>query len=224
MSDKSLAYLNAMGIDVWQVRDKAKEPKTTIEVPLEDFSKIPVDKLDWESLRQRISGCTLCNLHQSRTQTVFGIGNPQADLMFIGEAPVANEDLQGEPFVGRAGQLLNSMLEAIDLNRSDIFIANILKCRPPENRDPLPEEVATCTPYLLRQIEHIKPKLIVALGRIAAQFLLNTTVTLGKLREQTHHYHGIPLITTYHPAYLLRSPTQKAKAWEDLVKIKRAIN
>jgi DNA polymerase len=174
----------------------------------------------WDELRESIAACQLCSLHKSRTQTVFGVGNPNADLLFIGEAPGASEDEQGEPFVGRAGRLLNSMLESIGLSREDIFIANILKCRPPKNRDPEPEEVATCTPYLLQQIDSIKPKLIVALGRIAAQFLLETTTPLSKLRNNIHDYHGCKLITIYHPAYLLRSPSKKAIAWEDMVKIR----
>ncbi len=172
---------------------------------------------DWEALQEAVRTCTKCALHKTRTQTVFGVGNPSAAWMFIGEAPGADEDRQGEPFVGRAGQLLNAMLFAMGLKREAVYIANVLKCRPPGNRDPQPEEVAQCEPYLLRQIEHIRPKLIVALGRHAAHSLLKTETPLARLRGQRLSYHGIPLIVTYHPAYLLRSPGEKRKAWEDLV-------
>jgi uracil-DNA glycosylase family 4 len=157
-------------------------------------------------------------LHSSRTRSVFGVGNRNADWLLIGEAPGRDEDQQGEPFVGRAGQLLNAMLRAIGLQREQVYIANILKCRPPNNRDPKPEEVVCCEPYLMRQIELIRPRLILALGRIAAQNLLRTETAIGKLRGQVHQFRntGIPLIATYHPAYLLRSPGEKRKAWQDL--------
>lgn len=201
-------YLQAMGIDEWQLRQT--DSGAAVEHEL-----LPVDQLDWDSLEKRVANCTACSLHQSRTQTVFGVGHRQADLMCIGEAPGAREDAQGEPFVGRAGQLLDQILAAIDLDRDRIFIANILKCRPPDNRDPEPHEVACCTPYLTRQIELLQPKLIVAMGRVAAQFLLETKNTLGRLRQQQHHYQQVPLLVTYHPAYLLRNPPQKAKAWQD---------
>jgi DNA polymerase len=149
---------------------------------------------------------------------VFGVGNRNADWLVIGEAPGKDEDLQGEPFVGRAGQLLNAMLQAIGLRREQVYIANILKCRPPDNRDPRPEEVECCEPYLLRQVELIAPKLILAVGRVAAQNLLKTDTPIGKLRGRVHDFRatGIPLIATYHPAYLLRSPMEKRKAWQDL--------
>jgi len=174
--------------------------------------------LDWSSLQTRVADCTLCELHHSRFQTVFGVGDPQADILVIGEAPGADEDRQGEPFVGRAGQLLNAMLKAIGLAREQVYIANILKCRPPNNRDPKPGEVELCSAYLQRQIELIQPKLILALGRIAAQRLLHSSAPLGRMRNQLHQYDatGTPVIVTYHPAYLLRSPAEKRKAWEDL--------
>lgn len=174
--------------------------------------------MDWETLERTVLSCTRCALHQTRTQAVFGVGNRQAQWMVIGEAPGADEDRQGEPFVGRAGQLLNSMLKAIGLAREEVYIANVLKCRPPANRDPLPEEAATCEPYLKRQIELIKPRIILAVGRIAAQNLLKTDTKIGALRGKRHVYPGtdIPLVVTYHPAYLLRSPLEKRKAWEDL--------
>jgi uracil-DNA glycosylase family 4 len=172
----------------------------------------------WQSLQSRVSQCTACSLHQSRTQTVFGVGNRDAKLMFIGEAPGFYEDQQGEPFVGRAGQLLNAMLAAIGLNRTDIYIANILKCRPPNNRDPNPDEVKTCTTFLDQQIALVNPTLLIALGRIAAHYLLKTKSSLESLRNQLHHYgdQKIPLIITYHPAYLLRNPKDKKKAYLDL--------
>ncbi len=202
-------YLQSMGIQVYRERGT----ETTLK---------PAKKSDsWQALQAEVSGCTLCPLHKTRTQTVFGVGNPKAQLIFVGEAPGQQEDLKGEPFVGRAGQLLDQMLSAIGLKREDVFIANILKCRPPNNRDPKPEERQSCTPYLLRQLEFIQPKLIVALGRVSAQYLLDTTTPLGKLRNRTHPYSdkNIPLLVTYHPAYLLRRPQDKAKAWEDLLLI-----
>ena len=178
----------------------------------------PPAGLDWEQLALAVRDCTRCGLHRGRTQTVFGVRRRDADLMIIGEAPGAEEDRQGEPFVGRAGQLLNAMLTAIGFAREEVYIANILKCRPPNNRDPQPSEQATCTPYLDRQIALIEPKAILALGRIAAQWLLQTDVPIGRLRGQVRQYGaaGIPLVVTYHPAYLLRSPLAKGKSWQDL--------
>jgi DNA polymerase len=174
--------------------------------------------MDWEALAAAVSGCTLCDLHTGRTHTVFGVGNRQADWLVIGEAPGKDEDQQGEPFVGRAGQLLNAMLLAVGLQREQAYIANILKCRPPNNRDPRPEEVVCCEPYLARQIALIRPAIILAVGRIAAQNLLKTDTPIGKLRGTVHTYAdtGIPVVATYHPAYLLRSPLDKRKAWKDL--------
>ncbi len=203
-------------------------PQASPVVPA-DCTQTAVAQLDWPQLQARVQACTLCGLCETRTQTVFGTGYRQADWLFIGEAPGAQEDRQGEPFVGQAGKLLNNMLHAIGLTRADepsanketlgkqpIYIANVLKCRPPGNRDPLPEEVAQCEPYLQRQLALIRPKLIIALGRIAAQSLLKTKATISSLRGQVHHYEGIPLIVTYHPAYLLRNLPDKAKAWADL--------
>ena len=174
---------------------------------------------DWGALRERVAGCTACaELCKTRTQTVFGVGNTRAEWLVIGEAPGAEEDRQGEPFVGRAGQLLNAMLLAIGLPRETVFIANILKCRPPGNRDPKPEEVSRCLPYLSNQIALLKPKIMLAVGRIAAQNLLATDAPLARLRGKLHHFGeaNTPLVITYHPAYLLRTPSDKRKAWEDL--------
>ncbi len=172
----------------------------------------------WIPLRATVSGCTKCALHQTRTQTVFGVGDENADWMLIGEAPGAEEDRLGDPFVGQAGKLLDSMLAAIGLSRQEnVYIANVLKCRPPGNRNPSPEEVAQCSPHLLQQIELVKPKLILAMGRFAAQTLLKTDASISSLRGRVHRYAGLPLIVTYHPAYLLRTLEDKAKAWEDLV-------
>ena len=168
-----------------------------------------------------IKDCQKCPLGRTRQHLVFGAGNENADIMLIGEAPGADEDRIGEPFVGRAGQLLNKILKAINLNREDVFIGNILKCRPPGNRDPLPHEVEQCEPYLMRQLELIQPKLILALGRIAAQTLLKTTQPLGALRGKVHDYHGVKLVVTYHPAALLRYPQYKAGTWEDVQLLRR---
>ena len=174
--------------------------------------------LDWPDLIAEVQQCTACSLCQTRTQTVFGVGHRQADWLVIGEAPGADEDQQGEPFVGRAGRLLTPMLQAVGLQREQVFIANILKCRPPENRDPTPTEASHCRPFLERQIALIQPRIILAVGRIAAQNLLNTETPIGKLRGQVHHWGParIPLVVTYHPAYLLRSPREKRKTWDDL--------
>lgn len=163
-----------------------------------------------------ICECQLCPLGATRTNFVYGVGNPKAGVMFIGEAPGRDEDLKGEPFVGRAGQLLDKILAAIDFKREDIYIANILKCRPPNNRDPQPDEMLQCMPYLLEQIRLIKPKIICALGRISAQALLQTSTPLGKLRKQWHDFNGIPFIVTYHPAALLRFQNYKRDTWEDV--------
>ncbi|HUQ12630.1 MAG TPA: uracil-DNA glycosylase [Steroidobacteraceae bacterium] len=174
---------------------------------------------DWAGFREQVAACTACDqLCKTRAQTVFGVGNTQADWLIIGEAPGAEEDRQGEPFVGRAGQLLNAMLLSIGLPRETVFIANVLKCRPPGNRDPRPEEVANCLPFLSQQIALIKPRIMLAVGRIAAQNLLATDAPLARLRGKVHRFGeaGTPLVITYHPAYLLRTPADKRKAWEDL--------
>lgn len=172
-------------------------------------------------LYERIHNCTKCALGFSRTNFVFGVGNPDAEIMFIGEAPGRDEDLKGEPFVGRAGQLLDKMLAAIELDRSQVYIANILKCRPPENRDPLPEESESCLPHLAEQIRLIGPKFIVCLGRIAAQILLDTKMTMGKMRGQWYEFGNAKMLVTYHPAALLRNPEWKKDSWEDLKALRR---
>ncbi len=164
--------------------------------------------------------CTKCGLAKSRTNVVFGTGSTNADLMFVGEAPGYYEDIKGEPFVGKAGQLLTKIIEAIDLKRGDVYIANVLKCRPPQNRNPSPNEIISCTPYLFQQIDLINPKIICALGTFAAQALLKSTATIGALRGKFHKFRGTKLIATYHPAYLLRNPGEKRKTWEDMKKIR----
>jgi len=177
----------------------------------------PVSQMEWPALKAAVAGCTACGLHEKRNKTVFGVGDENADWLFVGEGPGADEDAQGEPFVGQAGRLLDNMLAAIELERGhNVYIANIVKCRPPGNRNPQPEEARACSPYLKRQIELIKPRLIVALGKVAAVNLLGRDASIASLRRQVHDYHGIPLIVTYHPAYLLRTLNDKAKAWEDL--------
>jgi DNA polymerase len=206
------AYLQAMGIDVWLPRD-ATEPA---ESALPESAPVRADGMDWPELRECVANCTRCELSASRTNTVFGVGNSEADWLIIGEAPGAEEDRRGEPFVGRAGQLLDQMLFAIGQSREKVFIANILKCRPPNNRDPKPAEAAACREYLEQQIALIQPKIILAVGKIAAQNLLGTDYPVGRMRGRPHDLGGIPLVVTYHPAYLLRSPSQKHKSWSDL--------
>jgi len=201
-----------MGIDVWIPRDQVD-----VEPPHMDAgADTGAGELGWEELRTAVAGCTRCRLHESRTQTVFGVGNAEADWMIIGEAPGAEEDRRGEPFVGRAGRLLDEMLLAIGEKRESVFIANILKCRPPNNRDPRPDEAACCRPYLERQIELVQPKIVLAVGRIAAQQLLQSDAPVGRLRGKVHRLGDMPLVVTYHPAYLLRNPSQKRKSWDDL--------
>jgi len=212
------AYLRAMGIDVWIPRDQA-DSGFDAEVP-----QHPANELDWDGLRSAVSGCTRCPLHETRTQTVFGVGSPAADWMFIGEAPGAEEDRRGEPFVGRAGKLLDEMLRAIGESRDSVFIANVLKCRPPNNRDPQPDESAACRSHLERQIELIQPRIILAVGRIAAQLLLDTDEPVGRMRGKVHQLGDTPLVVTYHPAYLLRSPSQKRKSWDDLCLARRVMS
>ena len=174
--------------------------------------------MGWDELKEAVRICTACGLCKQRKQAVFGVGNESAAWLFVGEGPGADEDEQGEPFVGQAGKLLDSMLAAIGIQRGrEAYIANVVKCRPPGNRQPTPQEAAACAPFLDRQIELIKPKLIVALGKTAATRLLGTEASLASLRGRVHHYRGTPLVVTYHPAYLLRSLPEKAKAWEDLV-------
>jgi len=207
------------------VSETATEQKEQREPPdlQKRFNENLVHQGDAElkAFYHEINQCSKCALHGSRKHFVFGMGNPQADVMFIGEAPGRDEDLQGLPFVGKAGQLLDKMLFALKMKREDVYIANVLKCRPPNNRDPLPDEVVQCEPYLKKQIELIKPKVIIALGRISAQVLLKRMDSLSILRQNEQIYAGIPFIVTYHPAALLRNPGWKAKAWQDLQKIGR---
>ena len=242
---RRLEYLAALGIDVFTPRTAAFETtgaESSLEVSLDGSkegpatrpeahasvsqqSGPPTESLDWPELEARVAGCTLCSLHQGRTQTVFGVGSRTADWMIVGEAPGAEEDRRGEPFVGRAGKLLDEMLRAIGLSRETVFIANILKCRPPNNRDPAAAEALACRPYLDRQIELVQPRLILAVGRIAAQQLLGSDETVGRLRGRIHllHKSEIPVVVTYHPAYLLRTPGQKREAWKDLCLARQAI-
>ncbi len=192
-------------------------PQPVPRLPEHAGREAAIAEMAWPVLADSVSGCTACGLCDSRTNTVFGVGDQQAEWMLVGEAPGENEDLQGEPFVGQAGKLLDNMLAALDLARGrNVYIANVLKCRPPGNRNPEPDEVAQCEPYLKRQIALIKPKVIVVLGRFAAQSLLRSTTPIGKLRGTVHSYEGIPVVVTYHTAYLLRTLTDKARAWEDL--------
>jgi uracil-DNA glycosylase len=194
-----------------------KEIKITPEMPAGDKNRGDIQQMDWQALRASIAACSQCALHKTRKQAVPGVGDEHADWLFVGEAPGADEDEQGEPFVGQAGKLLDNMLAAISLQRdSNVYIANIVKCRPPGNRNPEAEEARACEPFLARQIQLIKPKLIIALGKVAAQNLLCSDATIASLRGKLHSVHGIPLIVTYHPAYLLRTLSDKAKAWEDL--------
>lgn len=200
------------------LQTKQEAPSSLVEMPIEPSG------MDWSQLKACVQNCTACSLSKSRTQTVFGVGDMNADWMIVGEAPGAEEDKQGEPFVGQAGKLLDNMLAAIHLKRGDnVYIANVLKCRPPENRDPHGEEVQKCDPFLKRQVALIQPKIIIALGKFAAQSLLNSDDSIGSMRGKLHTYLGVPVIVTYHPAYLLRSPLDKAKAWEDLCLAKSTI-
>jgi uracil-DNA glycosylase family 4 len=235
------AYLDALGIPLWvpRARGAAVGPGADLQNPgvtparpaiapatwpgdsaarLDAAQRSDTAALDWPALRERVAACTACALHATRTQTVFGVGTERARLMIIGEAPGADEDRQGEPFVGRAGQLLNAMLRSIGLERGDVYIANVLKCRPPGNRNPSLEEAAACAGFLRRQIALIAPKLILSVGGISARNLLGTDAPVGKLRGTVHEVgpDRVRCLVTYHPAYLLRQPEEKAKAWQDL--------
>lgn len=227
------AYLNALGVKLWVARDaeieeyqeeaapvieKVAKQQPEITVPEVRIDADEISQLDLSVLATHVASCQACELHKTRKQTVFGVGHHKADWLIIGEAPGAEEDRQGEPFVGRAGQLLTQMLRAIGLAREEVFIANILKCRPPNNRDPKAEEVSACNAYLHRQIELLEPKIVLGLGKIAAQSLLQTDTPIGKMRGKLYHLekNNIPAVVTYHPAYLLRSPKEKRKVWEDL--------
>jgi DNA polymerase len=229
------ALLDAIGIDVYMRRSLPRRSSASSDAPDSGSPPEAVSLaasaagaeagLDWDALRAMVSACTRCALSETRTQTVFGTGDVRARWMFIGEAPGADEDRQGEPFVGRAGQLLTSMIRSLGLRREDVYIANVLKCRPPGNRDPRPEEAAHCRGYLERQIGLVSPAIVVAVGRIAAQNLLATDEALARLRGKVHALgaRGWPLVVTYHPAYLLRSPGEKRKAWQDLLFARRVL-
>jgi DNA polymerase len=207
----------------WRARDSsvgvAAQPETT---PVAVYSN-PSEAL--AAIRADIGDCTRCKLHGlGRQQIVFGVGNPNADLMFVGEAPGADEDVQGEPFVGRAGQLLTKIIEAIGLKREDVYIANVIKCRPPQNRNPEPDEVERCEPFLFRQIDVVKPKVIVALGKFGAQTLLRTLDPISRLRGRVFDFRGAKLVPTFHPAYLLRNPASKREVWEDMKLVKKLLD
>lgn len=239
---RRLTYLDAMGITVWQRRDQ-QLPERPSQILLSDqpqvetqveISRSPGDDMQpdkgnskdlWSQLEHEVLACTACPLHTTRTNAVFGDGNREADWMFVGEAPGGEEDRKGLPFVGRAGQLLNAMFLALGMQREQVYIANVLKCRPPGNRDPLGEEVMRCEPYLHRQVQLAKPRIMVALGKFAAQSLLRSDAPVSRMRGVIHHYSdtGIPLIVTYHPAYLLRNPSDKRKVWQDLLLARRQI-
>jgi len=217
VTDLQRQYLDAMGIQTWALRQETEPVEETAGETTLKFLQPPVAD-DWQRLQEQVVQCTACDLHKQRTQTVFGVGNHNADWMIIGEAPGADEDRKGEPFVGRAGKLLDAMLLAVGQQREQVFIANIVKCRPPNNRDPRTEEIHQCLGYLQRQIALVQPRVILTVGAVAARTLLDSQAPVGRLRGRCHHYgeSGIPLVVTYHPAYLLRSPGEKRKAWQDL--------
>jgi len=217
--------LHEMGLaPVWRLRSKPREPEQPAQRQPERKSDA-IALMDWTQLEAKVAGCTDCKLRAGCTQTVFGVGDESAQWMLVGEAPGAEEDRLGEPFVGQAGRLLDNMLAAVSLERGrNVYIANVLKCRPPGNRNPEPDEVARCSPHLLRQIALIRPKLILAMGRFAAQTLLGSDATIASLRGKLHQFAGVPLIVTYHPAYLLRNLPDKSKVWADLLFAKREID
>ena len=223
-----LTYFGELGVAgvsrdlAWRVRpaDETAEP-SPVQAPTEDPRSSVASATERLGLvREELGDCTRCKLHAGRTTLVFGVGNPDADLMFVGEAPGRDEDLQGIPFVGRAGQLLTKIIESIDLHRDDVYIANVIKCRPPDNRNPAPDEVQTCEPFLFAQVDAIRPRVIVALGSFAARALLRSEDAISKLRGRVFDYRGVQLIPTFHPAYLLRSPDRKRDVWEDMKKVR----
>jgi DNA polymerase len=236
MSDRSdaaehLKFFGELGVTgiakkaEWRARSSSRVPDVP-DVPVVPVVPVVPPATALLSLRDYIGVCTRCKLHaQGRTQVVFGAGNPNAQLMFVGEAPGADEDQQGEPFVGRAGQLLTKIIEAINLKREDVYIANVIKCRPPGNRAPEADEVATCEPFLFRQIDAIRPRIIVALGTHAAHALLKIDTPISKIRGRVHDFRGgIKLIPTFHPAFLLRSPERKRDVWEDMKKVRALLD
>jgi len=245
--ERQVAMLREMGIRLWSPQSDPDPVPESVGSPLPPAGRggseavashpaaarlhpIVVDRPpassvatpDWPALRETVAACTACKLCEGRRQTVFGVGNPRAHWMIVGEAPGEQEDLQGEPFVGRSGQLLDNMLRAVSLTRGEaepakqVYIANTIKCRPPGNRNPTSDELAKCEPFLIRQVQLVQPKIIVAMGRFAVHSLLRSTEPIGRLRGRVHTYQGVPLIVTYHPAYLLRNPEDKARAWDDL--------
>ena len=211
-----------MGITLWASREALAAPQVAGPPPGDGDPEVNPEEADLETLARMVEVCTRCPLHRGRKRTVFGVGPSPATLMIIGEGPGAQEDAQGEPFVGRAGRLLDAMLRALGVPREAAYIANIVKCRPPNNRDPRPEEVGSCATWLRRQIALVRPRAILAVGRVAAQNLLSSSRPLGRLRGG-RHVHGsppVPVVVTYHPAYLLRSPLDKGKAWQDLKRLR----
>jgi uracil-DNA glycosylase family 4 len=239
-SEHQIAMLREMGVRLWPAEpetpapDRASPPTERTADPVAATpaprtatpvagAASSVSTMDWPALRETVAACTACKLCESRRQTVFGVGSTRAHWMIVGEAPGEQEDRQGEPFVGKSGQLLDNMLRAIALTRGEdaepahqVYIANTLKCRPPGNRNPLPDELAQCEGFLIRQVQLLQPKIILAMGAFAVQSLLRSTEPVGRLRGRVHRYQGVPLVVTYHPAYLLRNPVDKAKAWDDL--------
>lgn len=242
-TERQKAMLDAMGIRLWLPDDRAPQPPAAPEPAARAAAPVAtpatpavavaapaavrdravgVETMDWPALREAVAACRACKLCEGRRQTVFGVGHTRAHWMIVGEAPGEQEDRQGEPFVGKSGQLLDNMLRAIGLTRGEadaakqVYIANTLKCRPPGNRNPEPQELAQCEPFLIRQVELVRPRIILAMGRFAVQSLLRSHEPIGKLRGRVHRYQGVPLIVTYHPAYLLRNLEDKAKAWDDL--------
>lgn len=217
---------NELGIGpAWRLREPPASPLSTLDSPLSALdSRLSAPAYTWDQLADAVAQCTACKLSATRTQGVLGVGDRTADWLIIGEAPGAEEDAQGEPFVGQAGKLLDAMLASIGLRRGDnVYITNVLKSRPPGNRNPAQDEIAACMPYLLNQIALIQPKIILALGRFAAQSLLDTDEAIARLRGQVHQFQHVPLVVTYHPAYLLRNLTDKARAWEDLCLARRTM-
>lgn len=222
-----LEYHQLMGVkEIPTAKGKGRKAKEGSKACPEQGRRVKGERskeMRLKELREEIGDCTLCRLCKGRTNLVFGVGNPAARLMFIGEGPGRDEDLKGEPFVGRAGQLLTKIIEAMGYKRSEVYITNILKCRPPENRNPEPDEIETCIPFLKKQIEAIKPKAIICLGKFAAQSVLNTGEPITRLRGQMGEYEGIPVMPTYHPAYLLRNPDAKKQVWEDVKKVMKIL-
>ena len=238
LDERRLAMLDAIGIKLFQpaISERAEPPVVPPPTVVRELrstqppvrpsqARTEIELLQWDALAEAVAACRACKLCEGRNNTVFGVGDRNADWLLVGEAPGENEDFQGEPFVGQAGKLLDNMLKALSLDRNGkVYIANVLKCRPPGNRNPQPEEVVQCEPFLRRQVQLLQPKIILAMGRFAAQTLLGTTEPIGKLRGRVHEYAGVPVVATYHPAYLLRNLPDKAKAWTDLCFAQELLN